>query len=379
METLAVDYPVLLTETHEPPCLSIYLPTHRHAPDNQQDPIRLKNLLRQVEKSLLETMSRAAVGDLLAPLEALLDDKAFWNHSLDGLALLRSADSLRVYKLRIPVSELVMIDDDFYTKPLVRALQSAGSYHVLAVDMKKIRLYEGDKHSIAEVELGDESPKTIQDALGDELSDPFHTSGAYGKGAGTAMFHGHGGRKDEVEIDAERFFRVVDKWVTEHISAPSEVPLIIAMLPEHQSLFRAVSKNPKLVAEGIEIDPFALSADELRDRAWEIIDRYRDIELSVLAEKFGNEQAQGRASSDLAELGRAAVEGRVEVLMIEEGRRIPGTIDSATGAVTYGDDPTGPDLLDEIGEIVLRASGGVAVVPIAQMPSDTGAAGLLRY
>ena len=33
-------------------CVSIYLPTHRAGSDIQQDPIRLKNLLRRAEESL---------------------------------------------------------------------------------------------------------------------------------------------------------------------------------------------------------------------------------------------------------------------------------------------------------------------------------------
>ena len=33
-------------------CVSIYLPTHRTGTETQQDPIRLKNLLREAEKHL---------------------------------------------------------------------------------------------------------------------------------------------------------------------------------------------------------------------------------------------------------------------------------------------------------------------------------------
>lgn len=42
----------LLLGDHEPPCLSLYQPTHRHHPDNRQDPIRYRNLLREMEDSL---------------------------------------------------------------------------------------------------------------------------------------------------------------------------------------------------------------------------------------------------------------------------------------------------------------------------------------
>jgi hypothetical protein len=31
------------------PCISVYQPTHRHHPDNQQDPVRYRNLVTEVE------------------------------------------------------------------------------------------------------------------------------------------------------------------------------------------------------------------------------------------------------------------------------------------------------------------------------------------
>ena len=37
-----------------PPCISLYQRPHRQHPENQQDPIRYRNQLRDVEQSLLE-------------------------------------------------------------------------------------------------------------------------------------------------------------------------------------------------------------------------------------------------------------------------------------------------------------------------------------
>ena len=34
------------------PCLSLYQPTHRRRPENQQDPIRFRNLVKELEASL---------------------------------------------------------------------------------------------------------------------------------------------------------------------------------------------------------------------------------------------------------------------------------------------------------------------------------------
>ena len=52
-----------------------------------------------------------------------------------------------------------------------------------------------------------------------------------------------------MDLDAERFFRAVDRAVLEHHSRPSGLPLILAALPEHHSLFRPLSENSFLVSE----------------------------------------------------------------------------------------------------------------------------------
>ena len=46
------------------------------------------------------------------------------------------------------------------------------------------------------------------------------------------MHHGHGGKKDEADIDAERFFRAIDRAVLEHHSRPSGPPLMLAALSD---------------------------------------------------------------------------------------------------------------------------------------------------
>jgi hypothetical protein len=90
-----------LLQAQEPPCISIYQPTHRHHPDNQQDLIRFKNLIRAVEESLRQRHRGRAVRPLLEPLQRLAEDGAFWNHTLDGLAVLTGSN---VFRLPTPAS-----------------------------------------------------------------------------------------------------------------------------------------------------------------------------------------------------------------------------------------------------------------------------------
>src|SRR5690606_11311237 len=101
--------------------------------DNIQDPIRYKNLLRSVERSLREKYRGREVRPLLEPLQALADDFHFWVHQRDGLAVLASADKFEVFRLQRPVKELAVVADSFHLKPLLRIVQSADQYQVLCL------------------------------------------------------------------------------------------------------------------------------------------------------------------------------------------------------------------------------------------------------
>ncbi|MBN2562257.1 MAG: hypothetical protein JXQ75_15135, partial [Phycisphaerae bacterium] len=237
---------VELESAHEPPCLSLYQPTHRRYPENQQDTIRFGNLVKELEASLRQKYPDAEARLLLRPFEALAHDHEFWTHTLDGLAVLGGSNLFQVFQLQRPVAELAIVADSFHTKPLRRFLQSVGRYQVLGLSLRKIQLFEGDRNVLDEIDPAPGVPRTMTEALGDELTDPHSTVASYG-GAGrsaTPMHHGHGGKPDEVQIDAERFFRVIDREVLKHHSRPSGLPLILAALPEHHHLFHRVSHNP---------------------------------------------------------------------------------------------------------------------------------------
>jgi hypothetical protein len=384
MRSLTSDYPDALLAPQEPPCLSLYQPTHRHAPDNAQDPIRFKNLVRSLEESLEAQGQRDAAEALLKPLRDLGDDEMFWRYSLDGLAVLVSADDFRVYRLQRPVPELAVVADTYHTKPLLRIMQSADRFQVLALDRENVRLYEGTRDALDEVDLASGVPATLTDALGEELTDPHLTVASYGAKGGTGAapsVHGHGARKDELDIDTRRYFLAVDKAILEHHSRPSGLPLLLAALSEYHGVFRELSDNPFLVDEAVAVNPSGIDTDDLLERAWAALEPTYLARLEALIERFGTASAQERGASDVADVANATIAGRVDTLLVEAERLLPGRVDPESGQVAFLDldDPDVGDVLDEIGEHVLRRGGEVIVVPAERMPTDTGLAAIYRY
>jgi hypothetical protein len=369
-----------LIAPQEPPCVSIYQPTHRHHPDNVQDPIRFKNLLRQVEESLGQKYRGREVRPILEPLQQLADNSLFWNHTLDGLAVLATTQSFRVFQLQIPVPELAVVADSFHVKPLIRKLQTADRYQVLGLTRQTAKLYEGNRYTLDPLDVNADFPATLTDALGDQLTQPQVSV----RTVGTATVqHGQGSRSDEIDKDTERYFRAVDRAVLERYSKPSGLPLILAALPENQSAFRALSQNHLLLPQGVTANPDSMTTDQLRDAVWAVVEPTYLERLAKLSEEFGASQAHRAGTADLSDAARAAIAGRVAKLLVEADRVTPGKLDPDTGAITPGDlnDPDTDDLIDDLAEVVLRNGGEVIVVPADKMPptAKQGIAAFYRY
>ena len=378
-----------LTSFFEPPCLSLYQPTHRHTPGNQQDPIRFRNLVKELEASLKQKYPDVETRLLLKPFETLSHDQDFWNHTLDGLAVLGTHSLFRVFLLQRPVVELAIAADSFHTNPLRSFLQSAGRYQILGLSLHKIQLFEGNRDSLDEIQPAQGVPRTIDEAFlqtiteleDDDLTIPDSTVISSGDRNGKSTRHSSRKENDDVDSKAQRFFRAIDRAVFNHHSQPSNLPLILAALPEHHHLFHSVSHNPFLMKEGILVNPDVMSISELRKRAWDLLEPQYNASLTTLAEEFGFAKSIGLGSDDISDVAAAAAEGRVKTLMIESDRLIAGHLNSTTGLLEPYD-PSNPrvdDKLDDLAELVGKMGGRVVVMPSEQMLGQTGLAATYRY
>ncbi len=396
MNELMQDYPAVLLREHETPCLSLYQPTHRQHPENVQDPIRFRNLVKQLEASLREKHPTRDIAPLMKPLHALADDAAFWNHTADGLAVLAAPGLFRVYRLQRPVAELAVVADSFHTKPLMRIVQSADRYQVLGLNKNAFKVYQGNRDALDEMAPIASVAQTADDVLGLDADNREGAHRAYGPSgasnltpqgtgvrqeAGGVVRHGTDVKQDAEDRDTEHFFRAVDQAVQKHFTQASGQHLILAALPQHHNLFRSVSTNPALMAEAIDTHPDDLSTDALRERAWQLVQPHYLKRLDGFVDAFGAASASERGSDNLTRIAEAGIAGRVATLLIEADRIVAGRINPVSGKIKTDklSNPEVDDVLDDLGELVLKKGGEVIIVPAERMPTKTGAAAIYRF
>ena len=381
MNSLKNDYPEILLRNEATPCLSLYQPTHRQHPDNVQDPIRFRNLVKQLEESLRLKYPKREVAPLMEPFHALADNTEFWNHTTEGLAVLGAPGMFRVYRLPRTVAKLAVVADSFHTKPLMRITQSTDHYLILGLSRNSFKLFEGNRDSLREVQPLDNAAQTADEMLGKDTDSREGAHRAYGP-SGDSAWQGTDVKQSLADRDTEQFFRAVDQAVMQRYGGKSGgIGVILAALPEHHNLFRSVSKNPQLLNEALDVNPDAMSLDELRERVWQLVQPYYLDRLAGLVDAYGVATGKAQGSNLLDDIAKAAVEGRVATLLLEADRLVAGQIDAETGAVTAGSlgDPEVDDVLDDLGELVLKTGGDVVMVPTERMPTDTGAAAVFRF
>jgi hypothetical protein len=353
----------LLAE-QEPPCVSLYQPTYASHPETQQDPIRFRNLLDQAERALADQgYSHEDSEAVLGKLRPMAELERFWIEAAGGLATFASPTLVKQFRVRQPLPELVVVSESFHLKPLIRLLQFDERFQILALTRNEVKLYECTRNTIEPVPLTGMST-TMTEALGTEVTQEF----SRGTRATSGFVHGgEGDRKSGREVDRDRFFTIVDREIRQRFSNRAQLPLLLAALPEHQSHFREISRNPHLLEAPVAVNPDALSLQELREAAWKAIEPYFDQRLERVKERYGQAQAHHRGSDDIDEVTRALEQGRIGTLLVEAERHVPSN------------GPASEDRLDDLLEGVLRTGGEVIVLPANRMPTRTGLAAIYRF
>jgi len=366
--------------------VSIYLPTERKGAETQQNPIRFKNLVRAVEKQLSERgLEKPEVEALLEPLRRMVDDHEFWQHQEDGLAVFRSAEMFETYPLPVRFSELAVVNDHFYLKPLFALFRGDGRFHILALSLHNVRLLAGSRYSVRELDLGDDVPKSLVEAVGEEIEEQhiqYHTGSKVAQGGRSPVYHGQGGGdKEDQKEEIARFLHRVDVALKRYLG-DRQAPLVLAGVDYLRAIYREASDHPNLLDDGISGNPEKLRPEELHEKAWDVVRPVLIARREKDAERFQEMAAAGRASSAVEEVVPAAFDGRIETLFIARGQRLWGHFNTQNREIVLYDEPRngGDDLLDLAAVRTFMNGGTVYALEGEQLPEGgQPVAAIFRY
>lgn len=368
-------------------CVSIYLPMARVGPDVQGNVTRLKNAVSDVESALEERGWRPPkIEALLHEPRQLLQESPFWQHQLDGLVLFISPDLFETYRLPLDFEPLTVVSDRFHIKPILPLFSDDGRFYILALSQGGVRLFQGTRHTVDEIEL-ENAPQGMDDALWyddpeEHIESHTSTSGAGGEPAAEpgVVHHGQGVTDDEELQRLRRYFHDVSAALHEQLG-DEESPVVLAAVDYLHPIYKEVDSSPHLLDEGIDGNPDDLSAETLHDKAWEIVRPLFTEAKEEVVERYKQMAHSDQASDDLQTIVPAAVQGRVDALFVAVGTQKWGQYDINTNSIEVHDESRNgdEDLLDFAAVQTMANGGTVYAVDPTQVPGDTPVAAVFRF
>jgi hypothetical protein len=346
------------------PAVTIYSPTHRSYPDNQQDPVRVRNLVREAKQRLEEESGDRSVARAISEtLDGLVEEIDF-EHSLDSVAIFAADGVAEVHYLPFQLDGEVVIDQTFATRNLLFALNRSPRYRVLVLSEKPTRLFEGSHADLEEV-------------VGSGF--PHANTGPDGTGPVKGTPHGRSGVRDERHRE---FFREVERRFSP-IQTADPLPLVLVGIGRNLAFFREVSKHGGEIVATLEGSHDKTPFHELGRKVWPLVLESTLAQKAARIEELEQAVSAGRSASGLEQVWRASREGRGSVVLVEIGYREPAelmedgvTLRPATG---QGGPEALDDAVDEIIETVYGMGGEVVFVEPGTLEKHQKIALILRY
>ena len=323
-----------LAESEGFPQVSLYLPTHPTYPESQQDPIRLSNGLKEVERQLTEAGWRESdVADLVADVAARGKDDLFWHYQDEGLAVFIEPGNTRWVKVPKAVPEVTVVARRYHIRPLIPILRDKGLFHVLAVTEGDARFFNGTQDGVRKIRVPDmpESAEKVWQKTEFDRDVGFHARdrGQQVGGADEPKYAALGeSPEDYATIVLDHYARDIAKAVDAHL-ANSDAPLVLVALPRTLGYLAQHLEYGHVVPDHVSADPGPLSDAELHEKAWAVAEPVLTKERAALRSRLRNhvEGEMPDVSRNLEGIIKATEEGRVDTVFVSAGERVWGIYD----------------------------------------------------
>ncbi|MFE6280893.1 chemotaxis protein [Streptomyces sp. NPDC057877] len=358
--------PAALAELRRPrpyPAVSVLAPTHRREPDNQQDRVRLRNVVAEAKRQLEHdpSVTRERRADVEEHLDRALAEVDL-AHTEDGLVIFAAPGEHQVWSLARTVPERVVLSDTFLTRNLVSAQVSEQPFWVLSVAPDRVTLWNGGTDRVAEEHTG---------GFPMVRSDPnFDPERQERIGDMPSAFRDEGTR---------RFLRDAD---TAMAAVLRQDPRPLYVTGEEAAL--SLLEETGVAARNASRVRYGGLAHGSPEAVWKAVRPLIEAEARLSADAVAEELVRARGRKEFAagldEVWQNALQARVRLLAVEENYR--ATVRDDGGHLVpaaSGDLDAREDIVDEIVEQCLETGAEVRFVPDGMLVDADGIAGVLRY
>jgi len=365
------------------PCITVILPPYRPGEPAKSAATILKTDLQEAAGKLAaRKVAPEAIEELIEPLRQLSHEEGALAGSAFARVIFRAPGVFRQFQLRFPPSaaQACMVGDCFFIRPLFKSLAVPDKVYVLDLSKKSVSLLACTPSEVLPVQLPKGTPQKLDeitafDAPDHDLMNRSAAGPSTGGMGGVKFGTGYGREAERAHL--HDFYRAVDRGVN-HALRDSQAPLILSGVEADVNIYSSVNTYPHLAEQAIpDVPGEAMSRARLLHQAQDIAlfgyERRAAQRLEAAKERY----ATARFSVDLNAILRAAAEGRVIDLYLDENA---GQIGTFEGKIFGGQGNwRNEELLNVAAVEALMRGSTVYSLPSHAMPGGAIAAATFRY
>lgn len=362
-----------LTSIENKTCVSIFIPTQRAGKEvlEQKNKTHLKSIWKDVGNELKEKgVSEEKIQKIGKPIENLINDKSFWRHQSDGLAIFAAEDFFEKYTLPVNFETHTYISKEFYIKPLVPMFSGDERFYLLALQLEDVELYEATTYSIGKIVVEDLIPSQLEERVGFDYKEKHLNFRSQNSGGENTIFHGHGGSGDEVrKEEINRYFRAIDKGL-DTVLHDERVPLVVATQDYLFPIYENVNTYKHLFEKVIPGNPSDTDILGLHEKALQILEPELEKTKKDKMNKFNELNNTEKTGASITDILPAVQQGKVDTLFLKNRSEVWGTYNTDNMAVNIDNDQkeSNYSLMNWAAKEVLKQGGNVFLITEAQMP-----------
>ncbi|WNF25508.1 chemotaxis protein [Streptomyces sp. C11-1] len=368
-DALTADLLRELRATRPYPALSLTMPTHRKAPDNAQDPVRLRNLMAEAGHRLeadpeVSREVRAALQAQLERAAAEVDPRG----ALDSLVILATTEEYRIWQLPRVAPERVVFSDTFLTRNLVAAKAQTRPFRVLTLAADHATLWIGTGDGIRPEETGG-FPLTAP-------KEPPNPQREERIGDTPSTF---------TDEETRNFFRTVDEKLRAVLADDPRPLYLMGLAPALALLDEVGAASGSAVARVAKGAPADLPpAEVLRELRPALAEGARQAAAQVDT-RLDHARSAHTFAGGLDEVWAAVREGRAGLVAVEEHFQATARVTDEhlepvpEGTTQSADGQVREDVVDELVESALDGGADVVFVEDGSLGGHGRIAAALRY
>ncbi|MFN2423104.1 MAG: hypothetical protein ABR572_04960 [Cryomorphaceae bacterium] len=334
--------------------------THRTSPDNQQDSIQYKNLMKEAVQKVKTNCEKPRAEAIEKTLLTLADDLDH-NRNADSMLVFVNENFHDLVRLDIPVEDRAIVDRTFAVRDLFKAMHHQQSFYALV--------------------LSRDSARVLKAVPGDEIAElegnfPIENDTLYVDNKLKSSMAG----KSEHMI--EEFFNRVDKEMQEVLKNEA-LPIVVCTEERNYHHYMNVTDKKEAIAGHLNKNRMDYTAYEVVKEARKVLSTYLDRKNADRLSELNEAQGKNMLESDLNQVWLAIHEGKGKTVFVAEGFHQPGKLNGTNIEVSENGESNGPDavadLVDEIITAQIKHGGDVVFADPEAMNGFKGLALVTRY